>query len=270
MNRLKSFASSHPVPFVIGVTIVWFILLMVFAGVASVALGKPFGQGLTFLIAHSAAAACVLLLVWRLDWLKTSGIARLGRRQVWLLALVGLVYFAGANLYSFYGRVALDFPDLRTSGTVVLTTLAGGVSEEILFRGLVLCALILAWGRTRRGVIGSVLLSSLLFAVLHILQVFTGGMSGASIFLLISQTCIISIWWAALVLLAGSVWPAVMLHFVGNAVVALQGCSVSMIEPGVLAYSRAFWFSLPLGILAIGLLVRTTPRPSPSPAPAPD
>lgn len=260
MNRLKSSASNHPVVFVVGATMVWLVLLMVFAGAASSVLRIPFGTGPTVPIGHGAAAACTLMLVWRLDWLKASGIARLGRGQVWLLALAGLIYYAGASLYSFYGRVALDLPGLRTSGTIVLTTLVAGGSEELLFRGLVLCALIHVWRRTRRGIIGSVVLSSLLFAVLHIWQVFPGGISRTSILLLILQACLIAIWWGALVLWSGSVWPAVILHSLGNAVVAVQGHTVSMIEPDVLAYGRIFWFSLPLGILAIALLVRTTPR----------
>lgn len=259
MNALRSFASNHPVIFVVGVTIAWLVLLMIFMGVASGALRTPYGDATTVLIARCAAAVCIILLLWRLDWLQTSGISRLGRWQVWLLTLGGLIYFASASLYSFYGRVAFDLSSLYASGTGVLNGLAAGLNEELLFRGLVLCALIYAWKHTRRGIVGSILLSSLLFAVLHIMQVFTGGVSRASMLLLILQTCVIAIWWGALVLWSGSIWPAVILHAVGNVVVAAQGSTVSMIEPAVVAYSRILWFSLPLGILGVGLLTRTTP-----------
>jgi hypothetical protein len=34
-----------------------------------------------------------------------------------------------------------------------------------------------------------------------------------------------------------------------------------MVEPGILAYSQLLWFSLPLGMLAIGLLAKTALNP---------
>jgi hypothetical protein len=99
------------------------VLLLVFTGVASTILHKPYGDAMTASIGRLAVTACVLLLAWRLDWLKALGISRLGSWQVWLLALGGLVYAASASLYSFYGRVAFDFssllrlPDARTAVT---------------------------------------------------------------------------------------------------------------------------------------------------------
>ena len=260
MNRIRSFALNHPVIFVVNVRIAWFVLLMVFMGFASSALGKPYGDPTTIPMGHIATTACILLLVWHLDWSKTAGITRLGRWQIWLIALAGLIYFASASLYSFYGRITLDFPNLHASSTTILANHAVCLSEEILFRGLVLYALIHAWRHTKRGIIGSVLFSSLLFAALHITQVLTGGISRSSILLLTLETYIISIWWSTLVLLSKSIWPAMILHFAVNAVVAIQGFSVSMIEPDILVYSRILWFSIPLGILSIGLLVRAAPQ----------
>ena len=69
-----------------------------------------------------AVTACVLLLIWRLGWLKASGVARLGRWQVWLLALAGMICFACAGLYSFYWQVSpstfrasIAYPPLASS-----------------------------------------------------------------------------------------------------------------------------------------------------------
>ena len=106
-----------------------------------------------------------------------------------------------------------------------------------------------------------VLLTSLLFAVVHMTQVFTHGVNLSSALLLTLETWIISIWWATLVLLGGSIWPAVILHFVVNAAVAVQGLTVPMIKPDILAYGRILLFSIPLGILGIWLLTHVTPNP---------
>ena len=259
MNFLRSITTNQPVLFVFGATITWLVLLMVFTGIASNALHKPYGGATTGTIGRLGVMVCTLWLLWRLDWLQTSGVARLGSGQVWLLALGGLIYFACASLYAFYGKVAFDFSSLihlPAARTTVLTQFVVSLNEEILFRGLVLYALARVWGHTRIGLAGSVLLSALLFAVLHIIQVFTQGVSTSSALLLIMQTCIISIWWGALVLLGGSVWPAVMLHFVVNGMVAIQGLTVPMVEPNILAYKRILWFSIVLGVLGIGLMIQ--------------
>ena len=68
-------------------------------------------------------------------------------------------------------------------------------------------------------------------------------------------------WWGALVFFGGSIWPAVMLHFGVNAVVAVQGLTASPVEPSVVAYSRLFLFSLPLGAIGIGLLLSAGRHP---------
>ena len=259
MNIFRSFTTNQPILFVICATVAWFVLVMVFTGIASSALRKPYGDATTGTLGRLAVMACTLWLVWRLGWLAASGVTRLGSGPVWLLALGGLIYFASANLYAFYGKVAFDLstiarlPDTRA---IVLTHIIVSLCEEILFRGLVLYALTRVWGHTRVGLVGSVLLTGLLFALMHITQVFTHGISPASALVLTLQTFLTSIWWGALVLLGGSIWPAVVLHFVVNAVVALQGLAVPMIEPDILAYKRLLWFSIVLGVLGIGLLVQ--------------
>ena len=47
----------------------------------------------------------------------------------------------------------------------------------------------------------------------------------------------------------------------GNAVVAVQGLTVTMAKPGILAYERILWFSILLGVFGIGLLALTIRRP---------
>jgi membrane protease YdiL (CAAX protease family) len=263
MNTLRSMATTHPTLFAIALVVAWFALLMVSVGIASSALRRPYGDATSSAIARLAVTVCVLLLVWRMGWLEASGIARLGRWWVWLLALGGTIYMASAGLYSFYGRVALDWSPLRlpAARAMLVTQLAAGLAEEVLFRGAVLYTLVRAWGNTRPGMVGSVVLAALLFAVLHMTQVFTHGVSRSAALLLTLQTSIVAIWWGALVLLGGSIWPAVMLHAVVNAVVAVQGLAAPMVGLEIMVYRRLLWFSVPLGVLGIALLVVGAPHP---------
>src|SRR3972149_2266479 len=112
MNILRSFTTNQPILFALCVTIAWFVLVMVFTGIASSTLRKPYGDTATGTIGRLAVTACSLWLVWRLGWIQASGVARLGSGLVWLLALGGMVYFTCASLYSFYGKVAFDFSTL--------------------------------------------------------------------------------------------------------------------------------------------------------------
>ena len=259
MKIIGETAKSHPVMFASIATVAWFVSLGTFMAIASIALQKPFGHATTGMAGRLAVTACVLLLIWRLGWLQASGVAPLGRWQVWLIALAGMNYFACAGLYSFYGSVAFDFSSLirlSASRSAVLAHLMAGLSEEILFRGLVLFALIRVWGKTTRGIIGSVVLASLFFAVLHLTQIFSQGTSLAPALFLTLETCIISIFWGALVVSGGSIWPAVMFHFAVNAVIAVQGLAIPITHPEILAHGRLLGFSIPLGVLGVGLLIR--------------
>ena len=256
MDTLRVFAVNHPVIFVLGLTLVCFVLLLFVTGIVYSKLPKPYGDVAATLM-RLALTAGLLWLIWRLDGLEASGITRLGRWQVWLLAVVGVLYFTGAGLYAFYGKVAFDISSLirlPAARSIILTQLAAVFHEEILFRGVVLYVLFRAWGHTRVGTVGSVALTAVLFALPHLTGVFM-GVSGPAALLLVAETSLVAVWWGALVLRGGSLWPAVLLHYVVNVVVAIQGLTIPMVTPDTLAYQRLLWFSVPLGMVGIGLLV---------------
>jgi hypothetical protein len=101
LRRIDTFARKQPVTFAVISTMAWLVSLAVLMGFASGAFGRPYGDGVSAAAARLAVTACVLLLLGRLDWLKSAGVLRMGSRGVWLLAAGGLIYLAGASLYSF-------------------------------------------------------------------------------------------------------------------------------------------------------------------------
>lgn len=261
MTTLKLFATTHPVGFALALTFAWLVLLILTMGLAAGALRRPYGDAVTGALGRLAVTAGVLFLIWRLGWLGEAGLARLGGWQAWLLALAGLGYYSAASLYAFFGRVAFDFSSLAHPGSrdVLVTCLLVGLSEEILFRGLILYALARAWGNTTPGLIAAVAFTALLFAVPHLLQVFTHRLAPEAALLLVLETVLTSIWWGALVLLGGSIWPVVLLHIMGNTIVSLQSLITPLLEPDVVPYRRLLWLSLPLVALGIGLLAGVLP-----------
>jgi membrane protease YdiL (CAAX protease family) len=259
MSNLKSFLTKRPVFSVISITIIWFVLIMLFTGIATSLLKKEFGDSTTSFIGHLVGIIFVLTLLWRLGWLKGAGITQLGKYQVWLIAILGTVYFALASLFSFYGKLSFDFSnltDLSFSGNVIKLMITVSIDEEFLFRGAILYILIRSWGDSSNGKIGSVILISGIFALFHILNVLFWGTSLISTLFLALETFIISIWWASMVLKGGSIWPAFLAHFVINTVVTLQGHTQSITQPEFQAYLKLLLFSLPLGIYGFWMIFR--------------
>jgi membrane protease YdiL (CAAX protease family) len=264
MSNFKSFHTKHPVLSLISLAISWLVLIMLFAGIAASLLKKEFGDTTTLITGHFAGIICVFILLWRLGWLKGAGITRSGTYQTWIIAIIGTVYFVFASLYSFYGKPAFDFSNLfnlSSSFGIITTQIMVCIDEEMLFRGAILYILVLCWGNTQKGIFGSVMLMSAIFALFHIIWFISSGISIATAFLL-AEALIISVWWAAMVLKGGSIWPAFLAHFVVNTVVTLQGISGTIIQPDLQVYTRLLLFSLPLGIIGLWLISGSSVHPS--------
>lgn len=259
MKKIRSFAAHHPILFVLVVLVAWLAVWIAFLVILSNALQMPFTESAPMTLSRLLTILCVVLLLGRLGWLKDAGVTRAGSAWIWLIAVAGTAYIAPASLYSFFGKAAFAAPGLLQqpgSASILLSNLVVAVNEEIFFRGLVLLVLLRAWGAEKRGRIGSVLLTSLIFALPHLMQVFSGALPSRAVPLLLLQALVISFWWGALVVAGKSIWPAVLAHFVGNAIVALQGLTTQPIEPLTLGYQRLLLLSLLPGIAGIVLLLK--------------
>lgn len=260
MSRLKNLISKHPVLSVIAMALVWLVLLLVLAGMATTLLNSEYGNPDTMFVAHMVMFIGLLILLWRSGWLKPAGIARPGRPLIWLIAVVAMVYAAIAALYAFYGKCSFDFSNLNdfpASTDIIKSQLAVCLDEETLFRGIILYILILNFRGNIQGRLAAVTMMSVIFGLMHVLWVFFSGLSGLSALFLALQAIIISVWWAALVLAGGSIWPAFLAHFVVNTIIALQGLSHSIIQPDHLAYGKLLLFTIPLGMIAVWLIRRS-------------
>jgi membrane protease YdiL (CAAX protease family) len=264
MSNLKSFLTKHPVLSIISLAISWLVLIMVVAGIASSLLNKNFGDPIILFIGHSAGIICVYIFIWRLGWFKGAGITRSGTYQTWIVTIIGTIYFALASLYSFYGKLAFDFSSLlhlTSSGGIIAMQTVVCIDEEMLFRGAILYILVRSFGNTQKGIFGSVILMSVIFALFHLIWFISSGISLTTILFLI-EAIIISIWYAGMVLKGGSIWPAFLAHFVVNTVVALQGISGTIIHPDLQVYIKLLLFSLPLGITGFWLTLRSADHQS--------
>jgi membrane protease YdiL (CAAX protease family) len=108
--------------------------------------------------------------------------------------------------------------------------------EEIAFRGIILFVLVRAWEGSRQGMLGAVLVSSLFFSLVHLLNLLAGEPIGR-----IAPQAVWSflggVFFASLVIRGMSIWPAVLLHASANIAVRLNLQSKPDFRPSARAYA---------------------------------
>lgn len=82
---------------------------------------------------------------------------------------------------------------------MIIETMSIGFFEEMVFRGTILPLFLEKWGKSKRGIFFSVLVSSGIFSILHLSNLFTGELPIA-VFSQVIYTCIIGIAFSALFL----------------------------------------------------------------------
>jgi membrane protease YdiL (CAAX protease family) len=117
--------------------------------------------------------------------------------------------------------------------------------EEVVFRGLVLHALIRNWGVTNRGIVKSVLVSALFFGGYHIL--YLAGELPSVVFPRIIVAILLGILFEALVLRTGSIYPATFFHGMLNVAGYLN------LTSNAAAGTASSWLLLSLCLLPLAL-----------------
>ena len=260
MDWLKKFAAESPIAFSSITTVLLWVCYVV-AGIGASVLGLTAeGQQMVSAVGRLAAAMMFLVVLWRFGWLSAAGIAKLGALRSWLLVLPIVAYEIFVHLYAFFGNADFGFPASPLAWAVALNGSAAGLLEELVFRGLVLYALVRIWACTRPGILKSVFVSSLFFGAAHLLHLALGRPAPLVLLLFVSAF-LGGIYYAGFALHAGSVWPAVVLHVLLNAVVGAQAVSNPQFAETVSGWLLVLALQLPAVVLGIGLILRVPPRP---------
>jgi membrane protease YdiL (CAAX protease family) len=106
-------------------------------------------------------------------------------------------------------------------GLVAIAMALVAFVEELLFRGLLLSALLARWGQGRRGIYQATITSSVIFGACHLISRAPLGMAVVQV----SVAAVMGLVWAAVRLRSGSIWVGVVLHWLLNtaAILALLG-----------------------------------------------
>jgi membrane protease YdiL (CAAX protease family) len=258
MVRVKRSAAKSPLTFVVLALGGWLLAASVFVFVSGLVLQVNFIELLPQALGAVLATLLFILLAGLLGWLRAAGIARLGNWQVWLVAFISTTYLVIAYQLGFFGQIRVDLSLFRYSSqaqTLLIRQLQVAFVEEILFRGILLYVLVRVWGAARRGLFNAALVTALLFGGLHMLQALAGSTSTEAG--LTAINCMLSgFWFAALVLMWGSIWPVVLIHAFTNLAIMLPGMVYAPIDPNWWAYIRIILLELPFGIYGIWLIRR--------------
>ncbi|MCC7553783.1 MAG: CPBP family intramembrane metalloprotease [Methanobacteriaceae archaeon] len=104
--------------------------------------------------------------------------------------------------------------NLITMLNTVIYCISIGLWEETLCRGLLLTNMLKKWGNTKKGLVISIILSSVIFGGLHIISAFNAGLIPALI--QVSYASIMGILLAIIYIKTKSLWSVIVLHIILN------------------------------------------------------
>ena len=251
MKKFQSLAARHPVIFGF-IVIVLFALLSILVWPITQIYPFPEGHEIGIALSKLVITACFMFLLWRFGWIKTSGFASLGSKQVWIFAIVLMVYNAIFAVYAFTGSFKLGLPGMDLTLAVIFFTFTTSLLEETMYRGLVLTALVKAWGSTRKGLFAVAIVSGLFWASLHLFNLVVS--SFPIVALQVVGMVIPGFVYAAMVLYGRSIWPVITFHWMVNVMVTLQAVQNPNYEETMPAWLIFNLVVLPMVIAGVYLL----------------
>lgn len=110
-------------------------------------------------------------------------------------------------------------PASKTLLFIALNTFLVGVSEEVMFRGVLFRAFL-----ENFKVWSAIIITTLLFGVVHVLNGFTTGDWGMAMLQAVAA-CMSGLIFIAIVIRTGSIWPAIIYHFAWDCILFLMGAA---------------------------------------------
>jgi membrane protease YdiL (CAAX protease family) len=227
---LRRLMAHHPYISVLALTIIFLLVAELLALILRW-MQLPFLSAI--LIRESLLVIVIAVLITIPGWWSEAGFTRGFDRHTPIICL-GAIILIGLPLLALPVLLTGESPSSLTVVMAIAVALLVGVVEEGLFRGLMGCILL------PEGILVYVILSSMLFAAVHLANL----LSGLPLSYVIAQMILAlgsGILFAAIRLRTGSIWPTILLHAVHDVV----GLLLLAIDP-----KRALAGSLNLNIIA--------------------
>lgn len=215
---MKNFALRNPLLFSLITTILFFLLMTCAYAFGELMDDNSNGKQLGQLIGKIIISLLLVYIIWRFNWLKSSGVGRIGNLKSWLIILIPGIFAIFSTTYAYTGIIKVP---LNISTEIILTAanmLSGSLVEELIFRGLIFYCFLVIWASKKGGLLKSSLVSAIIFGLSHLVWVVLG--KDLNLGLLQSLGAFGSgIFYAAIVIQTRSIWPAIIIHGLTNSLV---------------------------------------------------
>ena len=263
MNRFKIFATQRPVLFsllalALGTLLTEIPLKELFAP----ALGTQPAFYLSIIIEQGLTGLLFFWLLARFGWLDTAGFTSPSK---WKALWLGwpLLLFTIINIDE---GLVVDTARPLLIILHLLTALSTGWVEEVLCRGVVVSALLQKWGQTRKGIYLSVLVSSVLFGTVHLLNFLAGRKPLLNTVAQIIFAIFFGVIFAACLLRNRAIWPMILLHaavdWAGTLHEVTVGGGLRAVEPVMSPENAAISVLITLPLFLYGLFILRKVEPA--------
>ncbi|NMB55821.1 MAG: CPBP family intramembrane metalloprotease [Leptolinea sp.] len=258
MKNLKPFAFRHPIFFAL-------VIMGIAVPLTEIPLESLFSQSLSFqkasyisgILLQGGTSLLLALLITRLGMREEAGFTPISRwKSVWLIwPLIAYSLLNGSDLLT--GAIRIDWSDGSLIILYLLLYLSVGFVEEILFRGLMLSLMLRAWGKTRRGILAAVVLSSVVFGVVHVVNLLMGRRDLLTTGTQILYALFFGVFFAACFLRSRSIWPVIFGHFLFDLCGSFQDLSAghvfTRVQPAISLDAALVTLGILLPLFLIGL-----------------
>jgi len=129
----------------------------------------------------------------------------------YIFVIVDMVYHFSKNIY--LKNISFNSYTWITLSIIFIGTLLVGFSEEVIFRGIVFNSL-----KSEEPILKKIVLSSVGFSIIHIVNVFT-GMSLLEVGIQIIDAILLGFAFSSLAIKLNNIWPNIIFHFIWNFIV---------------------------------------------------
>jgi membrane protease YdiL (CAAX protease family) len=264
MGSFKKLATGHPVIFVL-IIVIFVVIIEIAGGILSFIVGDIYWSRLVHGLVQLLGVTCLLFLLWKFGWLRSAGITNPSRFRHWLLISPAITYLLIADMYAVFGDFSFQVEDPILAWVIVFKNVVdGGLWQEIAFRGIILFVFVRVWGQSRLGIFKSIITSSLLFGVLHLLNLIGSVLDGGkpalmTIFQVIDTAFISGIYYGIFVLFSGSIWPVVVLHGLLNTLINIKAVFIPDFTETTSMWVKLSLFGIPVLVYSLCLLHKIKP-----------
>ena len=237
--KLKEFALKKPVLF--SVLIMILSIGVTFLPLNSFLFGNLNEQAAEYasgFLEQTLVSVLLMMLLAKFDWLRPAGFGCKAKQLfvAWPMFLILIL-----NLLELVdGTLQIDTSEVTTIIFYVLVYLSTGLFEETLCRGVVQTLFLKKWGKTRKGIYFSVILSSILFGMFHLVHFFLGHMTLLASVVQVIYATFIGVFMGACVLRNQSIIPMIIVHGLVDITGSLNEIAVhGGIPKGVMTISPA-------------------------------